>query len=157
VVAGKTATRTSKVTPDEDIDLLAGMDKAASVVEDDEDDFDLLSDMSESDAKAWMPWDEDDQPNGIQGWLVHIGTVSQDAKYGGDDVPYWELRDKSDSSLVWGIRGYGTVLKNQMDREQEAGLRNGDFVAVAHLGMKSNRKNDNEYRNFTVKSKHIGH
>ena len=149
---------TSKVAEDE-IDLLADMDTtpaAGSTVDDDED-FDLLSDMSESDAKAWIPWDDEDTPDAIQGKVVHIGTVTQDAKFGGNDVPYWEVQDKTDPSITWGVRGYATVLAGQMEREQDAGLRNGDFVAVAHRGMVMNRSKTNEYRNFAVKSKHIGH
>lgn len=154
-----TKARASKVaTPEEDIDLLADMDTSVNVPEeDDDDDFDLLSDMSESDAHAWMPWDEEDQPNGIQGKVVHIGTVQQDAKYGGDDVPYVEIQDKSDVDLVWGIRGYATVLKNQLEREFDNDLRNGDILAVVYKGVKSNRKGDNEYKDFTTKSKHVGH
>jgi hypothetical protein len=150
--------RTSKTVADEeDVDLLAGMDTTVHQPEEDDDDFDLLSDMSESDAKAWMPWDEDDQPNGIQGKVIHIGTVTQDAKYGGDDVPYVEIQDKSDADLVWGVRGYATVLKNQLQREIDNDLRNGDILAIVYQGIKENRKGDNEYKAFTTKSKHVGH
>jgi hypothetical protein len=157
--AAATRARTSKpVEVDEDIDLLAGMNTEVNTPdEDDDDDFDLLSDMSESDAQAWMPWDDEDQPNAIQGKVVHVGTVQQDAKYGGDDVPYVELQDKTDPDLVWGIRGYSTVLGNQLEREIDNGLTSGDILAVAFLGIKQNRKGDNEYKNFAVKSKHVGH
>lgn len=150
--------RTSKVTDDEDIDLLSDIQNAApSTVEDDDDDFDLLSDMSESDAEAWVPQNDEDQPKGIQGKVTHIGTVTQDAKYGGDEVPYWEIRDKNDSEVTWGVRGYSTVLNNQMEKEQNAGLRTGDVVALVYQGLKANRKGDNEYHSFVIKSKHIGH
>lgn len=150
--------RTSKVAADEDIDLLADMQNdTPSNVQDDDDDFDLLSDMSESDAEAWVPQNDEDQPKGIQGKLTHIGTVTQDAKYGGDEVPYWELQDKNDSDLVWGVRGYSTVLKGQMEKEENAGLRTGDIVALQYQGLKTNRKGDNEYHSFAVKSKHVGH
>lgn len=155
MVAG-TKAGASKVA-DEDIDLLAGMDTAVATPVDDDDDFDLLSDMSESEATAWMPWDEDDQPNGIQGKVVHIGTVTQDAKYGGDDVPYVEIQDSKDPEKVWGIRGYATVLKNQLQREFDNDLRNGDIIAVVYQGVKQNRKGDNEYKAFATKTKHVGH
>jgi hypothetical protein len=154
--------RTSKVVEEEeDIDLLDEMDSpTANAVDDDDDDFDLLSDMSESSATAWVPWDEDleeDQPEAIQGKVVFMGTVTQDAKYGGDDVPYWEIQDKKDPEITWGIRAYATVLRNKMEREQDNGLRVGDFAALAHWGLKSNKKGDNDYRDFGVKTKHIGH
>lgn len=159
VASRSTATKpaaTSKVAEDE-IDLLAGMDTSnTSIVEEDED-FDLLSDMSESDASAWIPWDDEDTPKAIQGKVLHIGVVQADARYGGHDVPYWEVQDKNDSEKVWGVRGYSTVLSNQMTREQDADLRNGDFVAVVFKGIQQNRSKTNEYKNFQIKSKHIGH
>lgn len=153
-MAGTTAAkaRTSKVSTDEEPDLLAGMLDSSPAAPDDDEDFDLLSDMSESDATAWMPWDEEDQPKGIQGTVVHVGTVTQDAKYGGDEVPYIELRDKNDANFIWGIRGYATVLKNQLEREVENGLKSGDFFATVYQGVKQNRKGDNEYKAFTTKS-----
>lgn len=159
MVATKAAVKpTTSKTTDEEIDLLAGMDTAVNTtVDDDDDDFDLLSDMSESDAQAWMPWDEEDQPNGIQGKVTHVGTVQQDAKYGGDDVPYVEIQDLKDAEKVWGIRGYATVLKNQLQREIDNDLRNGDILAVVYKGIQQNRKGDNEYKSFQTKSKHVGH
>lgn len=147
--AGKTAAK-SKVADDE-IDLLADIQNDTANTPDDDEDFDLLSDLSGSDAAAWMPWDEEEQPTGIQGKLVHIGTVTQDAKFGGDEVPYVEIQAKD--GTVWGIRGYATVLKNQMQREIDNGLKTGDIFAVAYLGVKENRKKDNEYKNFKVLSK----
>jgi hypothetical protein len=143
------ASKTSKVA-DNEVDLLAEMDTAPTGPTEDED-FDLLSDMSESDAKAWMPWDDEDQPKGIQGIITHVGTVAADAKYGGHDVPYVELRDKE--GTVWGIRGYSTVLGNQLQREIDNGLSSGDLFAVVYKGITTNRKGDNEYKNFAVKSK----
>ncbi len=161
-----TAARAAKAAPapvvedDDDIDLLEDMGNpnASTVDDDDDEDYDLLSDMSESSATAWVPWDsDDDQPEAIQGKIVHLGTVMQDAKYGGGDVPYWELQDKNDSEITWGIRGYATVLKNKMEREQDNGLRVGDFAAFAHWGEKSNKSGTNDYRDFGLKTKHIGH
>jgi|ERR1043166_843304 hypothetical protein len=145
-------TKTSKVTDDE-VDLLAEMNSTPTNLVDDDEDFDLLSEMSESDAEAWMPWNEDEQPRGIQGTVVHIGTVTQDAKYGGDDVPYVEVRDKNDK--VWGIRGYATVLESQMNKEIDAGLKTGDLFAVVYKGEATNRKGDNTYKNFATKSKRV--
>lgn len=154
--AATKATRTSKVQKVDEPDLLADMD-TSPVVEEEEDDFDLLSDMSESNATAWVPWNDEDQSNAIQGKVIHIGTVTQDAKYGGEEIPYVEIQDKSDPELVWGVRGYSTVLENQLQREIDNDLRSGDYLAVVYKGVQSNRKGDNEYKNFVVKSKHIGH
>jgi hypothetical protein len=141
---------------DDEPDLLADITSPNVDVDDDDDeDFDLLSDMSESSATAWMPWDEDlddEQPEAIQGKLVHIGTVTQDSKYGGDDVPYWEIQDKNDPDVTWGIRGYATVLRNKMEREQDNGLQVGDIAAISHWGLKSNKKGDNDYRDFGLKT-----
>lgn len=148
-----TAAKSSKVA-DEEIDLLADMDKPSAPVDDDED-FDLLSDMSESDAVAWVPWNDDEQPKGIQGTVTHVGTVTQDAKYGGDEVPYVELTDKA--GTVWGIRGYSTVLESQMQKVIDAGLRSGDIFAVVYKGEVTNKKGDNTYKSFQVKTKHVGH
>lgn len=154
------AARTSKVNPkDEDIDLLAGMDTspAAEVPDDDDDDFDLLSEMSESDAQSWVPQGDDEVPQAIQGKLTYIGTISQDAKYGGGEVCYWELQDKTDPSITWGVRGYSTVLNGQMEKAEGAGLRTGDFAAVVYRGLTWNKSKTNEYHNFVVKTKHVGH
>lgn len=141
---------TSKVTNDE-VDLLGDLTKNDAPVQENDGDFDLLSEMSESDAKAWMPWDDDEQPRGIQGTVIHVGTVTADAKYGGHDVPYVEVRDKE--GTVWGVRGYSTVLNNQLEREINNGLSSGDIFAVVYKGITTNRKGDNDYKNFAVKSK----
>jgi hypothetical protein len=58
-----------------------------------------------------------------------------------------------DAEKIWGIRGYATVLENQMNKEIEAGLKLGDLFAVVYKGVQSNRKGDNEYKNFVVRSK----
>jgi len=147
-------TKTSKVA-DNEVDLLAEMSQESSTPVDDDEDFDLLSDMSESDAKAWVPWNEEDHPNGIQGTVVHIGTVTQEERYGGNDVPYVEIRDKE--GTVWGVRGYSSVLESQLQKEIDKGLRTGDILAVVHRGLTFNKSKTSEYRNFATKSRHIGH
>lgn len=155
--AAKPAARTSKVAKDEEIDLLAEMNEApASNVDDDDTDFDLLSDMSESDAVAWVPQGDEDVPQGIQGTVTHIGTITQDSKYGGEEVCYWEVQDKDDDTL-WGIRGYATVLNGQMEKSENAGLRTGDFVAMKYVGLVMNKAKTNEYHSFVVRHKFVGH
>jgi hypothetical protein len=134
----------------EEPDLLADMaDESSSGTEDDSD-YDLLSDLQEENGTAWMPWDEEDQPDGVQGRVVYIGSIEADAKYGGGDKPYVELQDRTDPDLVWGIRGYATVLNNQLTREIDKGLAVGDTMAVKYFGEKDNRKGDNVYKNFRV-------
>lgn len=152
-----TSTATSKGKVDNEVDLLADIAAEGNVATpvDDEEDFDLLSEMSGSDAEAWVPFDNDEIPDGIQGTVTHIGTVEQDAKYvakGSDGlVPYVEIQEKS--GKVWGIRGYATVLANQMTREINAGLKIGDLFAVVYKGIKENRSKTNEYKDFTVRTK----
>jgi hypothetical protein len=157
--AAASKARTSKpVTKDEDIDLLADMNGPETTqVEEDDDDFDLLSDMSESDAQSWVPQSDEDTPQGIQGTVTHIGTVTQDPKYGGEEVCYWEVQDKSDPDITWGVRGYSTVLNGQMEKAESAGLRTGDFVALKYIGLVWNKAKTNEYHSFLVKSKAVGH
>jgi len=111
-----TTTRGSKVAENE-VDLLSEMDTNPTGPNQDEEDFDLLSDMSESDAKAWVPWNEDDQPRGIQGTVTHVGTVTQDAKYGGDEVPYVELTDKDGNGLH--IEGVQPICFSAIDHRDE--------------------------------------
>ncbi len=151
-MAGKAATA-NKVA--EEVDLLADIqnEDQTSNVQDPDEEFDLLSEMNESDAEAWVPFDDESVPDGIQGTVTHIGTVTQEAKYGGNDVPYIEIRDKT--GKMWGIRGYATVLANQLNREIDAGLKNGDLLAVVYKGIKENRSKTNEYKDFTVRSKRM--
>jgi hypothetical protein len=80
-----------------------------------------------------------------------LELFQQDAKYGGEDVPYIEIRDKS--GKVWGIRGYATVLESQLNKEIDSGLKGGDLLAVVYKGETTNRKGDNTYKNFATKSK----
>lgn len=156
--ATKPAARATSKVADEEIDLLAEMNEApASTVEDDDTDFDLLSDMSESDAVAWVPQGDEDVPQGIQGTVTHIGTITQDAKYGGEEVCYWEVQDKDDPDTLWGVRGYATVLNGQMEKVESAGLRTGDFVAMKYIGLVMNKAKTNEYHSFVVKHKFVGH
>lgn len=150
------AATTSK-TVENEVDLLADLQNETGPNVQDDTDYDLLSDMSESDATAWVPWNEEDQPNGIQGKVVHIGTVTQEAKFGGDDVPYIEIQDKDNPDLIWGVRGYSMVLESQLDREINNGLRVGDHLAVVYKGETSNRAHTLTYKNFAVKSRFVGH
>lgn len=150
------AATTSK-TLDNEVDLLADLQNDAGPNVQDDTDYDLLSDMSESDATAWVPWNEEDQPSGIQGKVVHIGTVTQEAKFGGDDVPYVEIQDKDNPDLIWGVRGYSMVLESQLDREINNGLRVGDHLAVVYKGETSNKARTLTYKNFAVKSRFVGH
>ena len=143
------ASRASKaVVEDDEPDLLAEMDDETTTVDDDDDDFDLLSDLTEDGGVAWMPWDEEDQPDGIQGRVLAVSTVEADQKFGGGEVPYVEIEGKDGTQ--WAVRGYATVLKNQLEREIDKGLTHGDTIAIKYFGEKENRRGDNSYKNFKV-------
>lgn len=151
---GKTATAKAPVAGE--VDLLADIaNDDTGTVQDPNEEFDLLSDMSGSDAVAWVPFDDDDVPDGIQGTVTFIGTIAQDAKYvakgASGEVPYVEIQAKD--GTLWGIRGYATVLHNQLKREIEGGLAAGDLLAVVYKGIKPNRSRTNDYKDFVVRSK----
>lgn len=148
-----TPARTSKVAAKveaEEPDLLAAMNEPESTVEDDED-FDLLSDLTEDNGLSWIPWDDEDQPEGIQGRVVGVGEVDREQRYGGGTAVLIQIEAKD--GQVWSIRGYATVLANQLEREIEKGLSVGDFLAVKYLGEKENKSGDNSYKNFATASK----
>lgn len=151
------ASRATKpvITEDEEPDLLAEMNDtttAKSTVDDDED-FDLLSDLTEEEGESWMPWDDEDQPEGIQGKVLSIGEVEREARFGGGSAVFIQVQDRTDSERVWNVRGYATVLSNQLEREIEKGLSVGDTIAIKYFGEKENKKGDNTYKNFATVSK----
>lgn len=125
---------------DEEPDLLAGLEDAPEV-KDEEESEDLLDGISEDNGVAWMPWEEDDQPKGIQGRVTYIGTVESD--YGDNDVPLIELEDKAGD--LWSIRGYSTALQSQIKKTDP---QVGDLFAIKYLGEVKARKSGKEYHNF---------
>lgn len=135
---------------DDDVDLLADMTDNSSASAADDESFDLLSDMTEDGGTPWYPWDDDSQPDGIQGTVKYVGTVEREAKFGGGEAPYIEVQDKADPDTVWAVRGYATVLANQLNRALDSGLKVGDMIAIKYFGEKQNRKGDNTYKNFKV-------
>lgn len=144
----RASSRAKAVVEDDEPDLLAEMDDETTAVDDDDDDFDLLSDLTEDGGTPWMPWDEEDQPDGIQGRVIAVSTVEADQKFGGGEVPYVEVETKD--GTIWSVRGYATVLKNQLEREVDKGLSIGDTLAIKYFGEKENRRGDNSYKNFKV-------
>lgn len=132
----------------DDVDLLAGMNDSSSSTA--EESFDLLSEMTEDGGTPWYPWDDDTQPDGIQGTVKYLGTVEREQKFGGGEAPYVEIQDKSNPEQIWAVRGYATVLANQLNRAIDGGLAVGDLIAIKYFGEKENRKGDNTYKNFKV-------
>jgi hypothetical protein len=122
---------------------------ASPEVDDDSDDdaLDLLSEISEDEGTPWVPWDEsyEGQPDGIQGVVRHVSTITQDAKYGGGEKPYLEI-EAADGTL-WSVRGYATVLANQIEKNNP---QVGDRIAILHRGEKDNRAGTDTYRDFGV-------
>lgn len=132
-----TARRTTKKAVEEP-DLLAGLDEPAAP---DEDDLDLLAGITEDNGTAWMPWDDEDQPVGIQGRVTYVGEVDSD--YGDGKVPLLEIEDKAGD--LWSIRGYSTALRSQISKIDP---QVGDLFAVKYLGEKAGRKSGKDYHNF---------
>lgn len=148
------ASKRTVVVEDDEPDLLAGMEENDTVLDEDDEAYDLLSDLSEDDGEPWYPWDEDgeDQPHGIQGTVTLIGEVEREQRFGGGSAPLIQL-DDGENGVVWSVRGYSMVLANQINRELERGLAVGDRMAIKYFGEKENRRGDNSYRNFAVASK----
>jgi hypothetical protein len=139
----------------EEPDLLAEMeDETAAESNDDDEDFDLLDDLTEDNGTAWYPWDQDDQPDGIQGIVKYRSTIPQDLQYvpkgqEPEQLPYLEIQDKDDPDMLWAVRGYATVLRSQIERgEPEVG----DFIAIKYFGEREGKVND--YKNFKVVVRH---
>lgn len=150
----KASSRSKAAPVEEEPDLLAAMnDTSAKSTVDDDEDFDLLSDLTEEEGVSWMPWDDEDQPDGIQGKVTSIGEVDKEQRFGGGTAVFLQIQDRSDAELVWNVRGYATVLANQLEREIEKGLSIGDTIAIKYFGEKENKKGDNSYKNFATVSK----
>lgn len=145
-VAKKAAPATSAKagTPKADEpDLLSDLkDDGPAPVQDDNESFDLLDGLSEDEGTPWIPDDEDDpSPEGIQGRVKFRGEVSSD--YGPEMCPLVEL--EAADGTVWSIRGYSTVLRNQINK---ADPQVGDFMAVRYFGVKAGKSR--EYKNYKV-------
>jgi hypothetical protein len=105
----------------------------------------LLDELeNSSEAKSWIPENPGD---GIAGKVTYVGTVVSDYAKPGEDpnVPYIELID--DAGEVWGIRAYGTVLRNQIDKNSP---EVGNLMAVVFDGMKQARSGA-EYKSYRVR------
>jgi hypothetical protein len=134
----------------EEPDLLSGLsDDGPAVQAEDDEVFDLLDGLSEDEGTPWVPDDEDDpSPEGIQGRVKFVGEVSSD--YGPEMCPLIEL--EAADGTVWSIRGYSTVLRNQINK---AAPKVGDIMAVRYFGVKTGKgKNAREYKNYKVAVKH---
>lgn len=131
--------KTTVETPD----LLAGM--AEDVAGQPDQTFDLLNTISEDEGTPWIPDGDDPGPEGIQGVVREISTVPSDFAQG--DCPLINIED-ADGTL-WSVRGYATVLRNQINKAQDAGLKLGDFMAIRYFGKKPS-KNGKDYKSFKV-------
>lgn len=132
----------TKKAPAQEPDLLAGLaDDEPTTAPADESGLDLLDGISEDNGTPWMPWEEDDQPHGIQGTVRFVGTVPSD--YSSDDCPMLEVEDAE--GTLWSIRGYSTVLANQIKKTNPLV---GDLFAVKYLGEKPAKKSGKDYHNF---------
>jgi hypothetical protein len=133
----------------EEPDLLSDLkdDGPAPVADDADTSYDLLDGLSEGDGTPWMPDDDEDpSPDGVQGRVTYVGEISSD--YGPEMCPLIEL--ESPDGTVWSIRGYSTVLRNQINK---VGPKVGDIMAVRYFGVKTGNSN-REYKNYKVAVKH---
>lgn len=126
-------------------DLLAGLKEEEAPAS-----LDLLSQIADSDGEAWVPWNNEDQPTGLQGTVLSISSVASD------------YNDKSDKPLIliedadgkqWSIRGYGQVMEGQINNALSRGMQVGDLFAIKYLGEQRNRANTFTYHN--VKATHL--
>lgn len=146
------ATNAKPGTPkEEEPDLLSDLkdDGPAPVssTPDDDEVYDLLDGLSEDQGTPWIPDDEDEpSPEGIQGRVKYVGEVASD--FGPETAPLIEL--EAADGTVWSIRGYATVLRNQITK---ADPKVGDIMAVRYFGMKAG-KGGRDYKNFKVAVKH---
>lgn len=116
-------------------DLLAGLQEEPAQVTGP---TDLLSQITEDDGLAWMPWQDKDQPDGIQGVITAIASIATDSKFGAvRNVPLISLRSEDDT--VWTVRGYGTVVENQLNGLLANGLEVGDHFAIRYFGEKTGK------------------
>lgn len=129
-------------------------ENAAADDDSDDDDFDLLDQLNEENGTPWYPWEEEDQPEIIQGRVLYVSTVSQDPKYvakgESGEVPYLEIRDKEDPEFIWSVRGYASVLRGEIEKNSPSA---GDFIGIRYLGEEES-KGGNVYKKFKVKVIH---
>lgn len=124
--------------------MLAGL--GDPVIEElDDESLDLLDGITEDQGDAWMPKDDEDHPEGIQGKVITVTTVETDAKYGGGSVPLLEIEEAD--GHIWSVRGYHTVLRNQIEKNDP---QVGDMIGIKYLGEKQNRSGDNSYSNYGI-------
>lgn len=121
--------KTSGATTDE-IDQMFD-EQAGQVADTDEfvDMDDLLDEVEEDDAEAWVPKEKGE---GIVGKLVKIDQTRSDFANDGEDpfVPTWTLENPSGK---FRIIGYASMLKREMIDKNPAV---GDVVAVKYFGEK---------------------
>jgi hypothetical protein len=126
-------------------DLLGGLEEEKAV---DPGTLDLLSQITEDDGTAWMPWNDEDQPAGVQGIIKSIGTVETDAQFGAvRDVPMVSFVDSEGN--VWSFRGYSQVAEGQLQNVLKQGMKIGDHFACRYLGEKKGKKKF-DYHNVKV-------
>lgn len=113
-----------------------------------EDDFDdLLNEVVEDDAEAWVP---SEPGEGIAGIVVKVGETRSDFAAAGEDpmVPTVTIETKDGDRFR--VIGYGAVLRREL---MDANPRVGDKIAVKYFGerpIKKGRFAGKTYRHFGV-------
>ena len=108
--------------------------------------IDLLADLGEDDAPAWMPKASGE---GVQGTVVSIGSIKSkypDAATGQfPDCPVITLR-QTDSSEIR-VTAYQSILRKEI---QDAGVQVGDLFAAKYFGLKDNKAGSGSYHHYKV-------
>ena len=108
---------------------------------------DLLNEVVEDDAEAWVP---SEPGEGIAGIVVKVGETRSDFAAAGEDpmVPTVTIETKNGDRFR--VIGYGAVLRREL---MDANPRVGDKIAVKYFGEKPIKKGrfaGKLYRHFGV-------
>jgi hypothetical protein len=127
--------------PDKDLEAIMDADRAIRTPE-----LQALFDQAQRDILNWIPTTSGQEVGGV---LRDITDVDADFVEGGT-VPMLVI--ESPSGVLWGVRAYHSVLRNEIERRIEKGrLQIGYTVAIVYTGKGGdpNRKL-NQYENYRL-------
>lgn len=100
---------------------------------------DLLDGLTEDNAVAWKPADDDfDGPDAIQGKVTERYEVEND--YGDDMIPVIVVdtgeTDSEGKPVEWSVRGYHSILKGEIEKKNP---QPGDRVGIKYFGKRESK------------------
>ncbi|MFC6017774.1 hypothetical protein ACFP2T_16355 [Plantactinospora solaniradicis] len=108
--------------------------------------IDLLADLDEGGAPAWMPKESGD---GVQGTVISIGSTKSkfpDTATGQfPDCPVITLRQTDGSEIR--VTAYQSILRKEIN---DAGVQVGDLFAAKYFGKKDNKAGTGSYHHYKV-------